>query len=198
MRHKICWNAARLVPATLTVALLAPGCEGKVLDPVPTGAESGFLSDSTPVQQMTDAQRAAWCHWYIGTVVPANLRPGGACACPCSVDQTHYAGFAAVGAPMGLCATAPPEDLCVENLALSRCEAPISDLSHCVAQMWGFRCGTQSDGTSCPPCDQFRDTTGCFETILSTVAEVGSTGCSLLVSADSGTPSVGHCPGSPW
>lgn len=116
------------------------------------------------------------------------------------LDENHLGGFAGVICEMKTfgpkCMPVPPESLCVENLALSRCPAPIADLSQCVSQLWSH--GVQ--GNACAPdgvCSRFHGTEGCSETILGRryplEVDAGPWECPILVNPIPGQHVPGDC-----
>jgi hypothetical protein len=193
MTRKVQQAARSSVAQALALVFLAVGCQEEVADPT-LGDDQGFLSDSTPIDQLTDAQRVAWCRWY-QTVIPSGL---GNPQCYEYLDQIHYGGFAQCGRVDqnnsgyvgNRCIPAVPEEPCVENLTVSRCPAPISQLSNCVAQFWSsVESGCVPDGV----CSLFHHTDGCSDTIITEFTEDFGCECSVNVEPIQGTHVQGEC-----
>jgi hypothetical protein len=107
------------------------------------------------VNDLDDAERESWCEWYSCDVAYNGAYPvetqGGYTidpACAASDAFTNNGTFAQL-----------PVSYCKDNLALSTCEAPISDLSDCVLT---FRTNTPSPGG----CGRYFATPGCSGTIV--------------------------------
>jgi hypothetical protein len=117
-------------------------------------------SGTTPITELTDAQRLAWCEWYAFT----DREPGTPLPSEQPVDSDGYVAVRGCRAGNGFPCDAHMPDLavsqCAGNLALSSCQAPISELSDCVL--------TVTDGCWPHPhgCARYLEKPGCAGTIV--------------------------------
>jgi hypothetical protein len=115
------------------------------------------LDETKPINQLTDAEREAWCEWYLvaiqGPGLPdpplSPLTPDGlATQTGCTKGDIFDHKCAAIIPEL------PPE-YCKGNLALSTCEAPVSKLSDCVLTVAGgcwpapYGCGSYLSTPGC-------------------------------------------------
>ena len=118
------------------------------------------LDLTVPVDQLDDAARQTWCHWYVDVT---NGSGGFVDRSDGAVDEDGYVQGA--GCTMGWDfvnqALLPKVSTtqCEQNLALSTCERPVSDLTDCVK--------TIRDIYPSPTgCGRYLDTPGCDGTIV--------------------------------
>jgi hypothetical protein len=89
------------------------------------------VDTATPVSSMSDAERQAWCQWY---VIDVNHRVDG--SPEPAVDADGYlvdVGWCRVGSDFYALGMLPSVSVahCVQNLALSTCSLPVSELTDC-------------------------------------------------------------------
>ncbi len=84
---------------------------------------------TTPIDELSDAQRQTWCEWY-------SLAKGPAVESPLTADgYTINTGCNFEMNPSASCTAAAPTipvSYCIGNLRLSSCGAPISELEDCM------------------------------------------------------------------
>ena len=126
------------------------------------------------VAELTQEERENWCEWYSGLLAggpghaPIADRPveaGCATGLACAWDQR----FCEAALPFLSVAQ------CVQNLGLSECESPLSNLSGCVIDMMDVQCGPFEYS-----CLDYFETPNCDGTIILHAADGGG-GCSLRV-----------------
>jgi hypothetical protein len=127
--------------------------------PAHTSGGPKNVDPSTPVAELTDTERTAWCKWYLDALLPGAPEPSGTV-----VDANGYVvnGACDFGHQFpcaGTLAVLPVAD-CVGNLALSSCEAPVSELSDCALTIGNF-CWPSPHG-----CAPYLDTPGCDGTMI--------------------------------
>jgi hypothetical protein len=127
------------------------------------------LDETKPINQLTDAEREAWCEWYLvaiqGPGLPdpplSPLTPDGlATQTGCTKGDIFDGKCAAIIPEL------PPE-YCKGNLALSTCEAPVSKLSDCVLTVVGG-CWPAPNGYGC---GSYMSTPGCAGTMAISFAD---------------------------
>lgn len=124
------------------------------------------------IHQLSPTERAAWCDWFSH----AGAGPGYPPSPDGPVDEE---GFASGG---GGCSGGDPDSpfcmasvpllsatQCEANLALSSCDAPLSELDDCVATLLGHGCWPLGHG-----CPRYLERPGCSGTIA--VAHPGAYG----------------------
>jgi hypothetical protein len=116
------------------------------------------LDESKRVRDLSDSERQAWCAWLA-------RRPPGFPPYP-DLDPTCDGFYPDTGCTTSTylkCSMAMPTNFpasaCIENLQLSRCSAPLYDLSECVLTM-------QSEWPTGHGCARFIDAPGCSGTIV--------------------------------
>ena len=136
------------------------------------------LDPTTPVAELTDADRSAWCDWYSDTV----HGPGA----PDRADPVDSNGYTASGWLFGsrpeclACVPLVSRASCAANLALSSCESPVGALTDCVLTVHDV-CTPAPHG-----CAPYFDAPNCDGTMLVTrPADVeptsGNSSCSIRV-----------------
>jgi hypothetical protein len=142
------------------------------------------VNPATPLDAMSDADRQAWCRWYV------DLNNGGPGYPEPNVGGVDANGYLYnVGCNVGWdfydLAQRPtvPTVYCEQNLALTTCELTVSDLTDCILSVinsWPSPRG----------CGRYLDTPGCSGTIVShnlpgqstgTGGAPGDLGCTLRV-----------------
>jgi hypothetical protein len=139
-----------------------------------------------PINTLSPEERASWCDWFASvTVGEGHPEPA-----PPPIDENGYAiarGCArAVGSPR--CSAAIPvipRSTCEANLALSTCEAPLSELSDCVQTLYDG-CWPHPHG-----CHRYFEHPGCDGTIaISTAEPSGAGGTSGTSNTSAGSSSI--------
>jgi hypothetical protein len=114
---------------------------------------------TTRVADLSDTDRTAWCNWLVSAT-------RGSDEAVEAIDDNGFVNVAPYG--QSYCgspvtdAVLPflPAIQCEQNLALSSCEAPVSELSDCVITLL----------SSCAPsptgCRRYLETPGCFATVV--------------------------------
>ena len=113
------------------------------------------LDVTTPINELSDAQRETWCRWYV------DESSGGVGRLEPSVGPVDENGYVTntgcnYGWDLYNCALRPhlPTVYCEQNLALSSCELPLAELTDCVRSViHGFPsptgCGRYLEPDSC-------------------------------------------------
>lgn len=141
----------------------------------PTAPEApANLPAETQVRALTDTDRRTFCEWFIeSSTDPASLPPA-------EVDPTadgYYptTGCWGCGGAVGFDCMTPfqlPASACVDNLALSTCEAPLSELIDCARSLI----------SSCWPtprgCARYLEAPGCSGTLVTRTNDRGPLGTS--------------------
>jgi hypothetical protein len=114
------------------------------------------------ITELDDAERGAWCGWF----VDAAVGPGYAERSDAAVDEDGYTvntgcAYGVEAFPCNGGIGPHSRGQCAENLALSSCEAPISELTDCVATIYSGACVPLEHG-----CARFFDKPGCSGTIV--------------------------------
>jgi len=134
------------------------------------------LDPTTPISELTPAERQAWCNWYVFARLPAgSLEPPATSLSPEGYTVDISASYG--GKHMcDVCLPSIPLSYCVGNLTLSTCAAPISELTDCVVTTWDS-CWPSPHG-----CGRYVDEPGCSGTIaLSNAQGDGGYGCPIRV-----------------
>jgi hypothetical protein len=123
---------------------------------------------TTPVTELTPAERDAWCRWYL------EVPPGAPDPVNQPVDGNGYVPSAGYGGTKfydAVCLPIVSVAQCVSNLALGSCELPVSELTDCVSTVMVADLPAPHGG------GQYVSTPGCLGTIVSTAP----TGCTIRV-----------------
>ncbi|MCK6537308.1 MAG: hypothetical protein L6Q84_30430 [Polyangiaceae bacterium] len=132
----------------------------------PTG-----IDGAKPVSELDAAERDAWCQWYLSAYRGVGFPPPA--AGPLTPDGMTTMTGCTFGQPFRFQCTASipelPLEYCVGNLALSTCQAPVSELSDCVLTAIG-ECWPSPHG-----CARYLSRPGCAGTIA-VPATAGSSG----------------------
>ena len=168
-------------------------CEDLSAPLIVDGTHPASIDEMKRVRDLTDAERQTWCEWYavLNSVYrpPLPLPPetpltphGYTTNQPCTVSA---AGFQCRGAVP----TSLPISYCKGNLALSECEAPLSELNDCVLTMQR-ECRPSPFG-----CAPYLGAPGCSGTIVTALGPNGiggnsSTGGSTGTAGPDGSDST--------
>jgi hypothetical protein len=143
------------------------------------------VDPNKPINTLTPSERAEWCDWFasarLGEGYPEDPAP--------PVDENGYIfnNGCSFGNAFMCRAAVPtiPSAMCEANLALSECEAPISELSDCVSTVYDV-CWPSPHG-----CARYFDRPGCDGTVIREHGEgsagTGATGGSAGTTATAGT-----------
>lgn len=127
---------------------------------IPREDPPSSVDPNKPINTLTPSERAEWCDWF----ATARLGEGYPEAPEPDVDENGY--ILSNGCDYGgafMCAAAVPSmpsATCQANLALSECEAPVSELSDCVMTIYDF-CWPSPHG-----CARYFDRPGCDGTVI--------------------------------
>jgi hypothetical protein len=169
------------VQCTCSAETGAWSCENEAR--VPHQMPPSSPNPNNPIDRLSASERAAWCDWF----AMSNAGPGYPPNSDGAVDENGFAAggggcaFSTVGP---FCAAAVPylsSAHCAANLALSTCQAPISELGNCVTTMLG-QCWPLEHG-----CPRYLEKPGCSGTIVLAVPPgdyglaSGSPPCSVRV-----------------
>ena len=126
------------------------------------------------VADLTEAERESWCEWYSGLLAGG---PGHAPIADRPVEDGCATGLACTWDERFCEAALPSLSVaqCVQNLSLSECESPVSNLSGCVIDMLDVQCGPFEYS-----CLYYLETAACDGTIILHTPDGGG-GCSLRV-----------------
>jgi hypothetical protein len=125
------------------------------------------LPANTPVRDLDDAARHAFCDWYVGQQVEDGF-PQPPEPQPTPDGYLPSDGCRGCGGGVGFGGMSPwplPVSACVANLGLSTCQQPLSELIDCVRSMWS-ECWPTPHG-----CARYLESPGCAGTL---VVKVGS------------------------
>jgi hypothetical protein len=114
------------------------------------------------ITELDAEDRAAWCRWFVA----AESGPGYAERPDAAVDENGYTqntscSLGAEAFPCNAAVGAHSRAQCADNLALSSCEAPISELTDCVATIYSQACAPLEHG-----CARFFEKPGCSGTLV--------------------------------
>lgn len=135
-------------------------------EPVPEPLDS--IDSTKLVRDLSEAEQQTWCEWFLSITVPPGA-PAPPNPPPTSDGYYPYRGCMGCGGGIAVNGMIPPGipvPVCMANLALSTCEAPVAELNDCarsmVASCWPqprgctryFEAGCSgtiiTQGTSCP------------------------------------------------
>jgi hypothetical protein len=150
----------------------------------------------TPIDQLSDADRAAWCQWYQDAAAGPGFPPKE--DVPVGPDGKTQGGCAyANGAACNVALVELSPRQCAQNLAVSQCKAPLGTLTDCVTTAYS-QCVPSPHG-----CARYLEA-GCSGTIVSDLgpqgAVPGTAGASFeglgTAGTGLGTAGTGEVPGS--
>jgi hypothetical protein len=120
------------------------------------------------VRDLEDADRVAWCEWFLqATVAPGFPLPPDVAPTPDGYyPDRGCMGCAGGVAVDGMIPPGLPVSACVTHLTLSTCEATVAELNDCTRSMIGGHCWPQPRG-----CARYFETPGCAGTIASRGAQ---------------------------
>lgn len=154
--------------------------------PFATPEPPSTIRAESPITQLTDAEREAWCAWYqdaaqgpgFPPVADSEVGPDGRTIA--SGCQYGYGGPACNVATVLL---SPHQ--CAQNLALSECAAPIGELTDCVKTVYN-QCIPSPHG-----CARFVEAPNCSGTIVSDLSGTVGIGGGPSTAGTSGTGPTG-------
>lgn len=132
------------------------------------------LPAATPVRALTDADRQSFCDWFIESSTDPQSLPKAE-AQPTADGYYPSTGCWGCGGGVGFDCMTPlslPSSACADNLALSTCEAPLSELIDCARSLI----------SSCWPsprgCARYLESPGCSGTLVTRTNDRGPQGTS--------------------
>lgn len=160
----------------------------KIGRPFDVPAAPNMPAPETPVDELGDADRAAWCQWFQDAVAGPGFPPREDVEVGADgKTQGGCAFFHGVTCNVALVELSPRQ--CAQNLAVSQCKAPIGSLTDCVTTAYN-QCVPSPHG-----CARYIEA-GCSGTIVSDLGAQGAnpsgTGGASLGTAGTGT---GEIPG---
>lgn len=129
--------------------------------PAPVAEPLDSIDDTKLVRDLSEAEQQRWCEWFLSITVPPGA-PAPPNPPPTSAGYYPDNGCMGCGGGIAINGMIPPGlpvPVCMANLALSTCEAPVAELNDCARSMVS-NCWPQPRG-----CTRYFEA-GCSGTII--------------------------------